>query len=78
MAKRRIGILTSGGDCPGLNATIRGVAKACYNELGEDKVEIIRRLSRAYTQRVSGNEAVGFFRNTDSGRHNIGYAQDSL
>ena len=41
MAKRRIGILTSGGDCPGLNATIRGVAKACYNLLGEDKVEII-------------------------------------
>lgn len=29
MAKR-IGILTSGGDCPGLNATIRGVAKALY------------------------------------------------
>ncbi|HPF87575.1 MAG TPA: ATP-dependent 6-phosphofructokinase [Candidatus Limiplasma sp.] len=28
--KRRIGILTSGGDCPGLNATIRGVAKAAY------------------------------------------------
>ena len=23
--KRRIGILTSGGDCPGLNAAIRGV-----------------------------------------------------
>lgn len=22
----RVGILTSGGDCPGLNATIRGVA----------------------------------------------------
>lgn len=41
MAKRRIGILTSGGDCPGLNATIRGVAKACYNLLGEEKVEII-------------------------------------
>ncbi|MDD3244409.1 MAG: ATP-dependent 6-phosphofructokinase [Eubacteriales bacterium] len=30
MAKRRIGILTSGGDCPGLNACIRGVAKASY------------------------------------------------
>ena len=38
--KRRIGILTSGGDCPGLNATIRGVAKACYEKFGED-VEII-------------------------------------
>ncbi|MBR0512281.1 MAG: 6-phosphofructokinase [Ruminococcus sp.] len=39
--KRRIGILTSGGDCPGLNATIRGVAKACYERFGEDNVEIV-------------------------------------
>lgn len=29
--KRRIGILTSGGDCPGLNAAIRGVARASYD-----------------------------------------------
>lgn len=41
MAKLRIGILTSGGDCPGLNATIRGVAKATYETFGEDKVEIV-------------------------------------
>ncbi len=41
MAKHKIGILTSGGDCPGLNATIRGVAKATYEAFGEDKVEII-------------------------------------
>lgn len=39
--KRRIGILTSGGDCPGLNATIRGVAKACYERFGEENVEIV-------------------------------------
>ena len=38
--KRKIGILTSGGDCPGLNATIRAVAKGCYEQFG-DKVEII-------------------------------------
>lgn len=38
--KRRIGILTSGGDCPGLNATIRGVAKACYEKFG-DNIEIV-------------------------------------
>ena len=38
--KKRIGILTSGGDCPGLNATLRGVAKALYQRMGED-VEII-------------------------------------
>jgi 6-phosphofructokinase 1 len=35
--KRRIGILTSGGDCPGLNAAIRGVAKAAY-ELFETEI----------------------------------------
>ena len=26
----RIGIVTGGGDCPGLNAVIRAVAKAAY------------------------------------------------
>src|SRR5881409_4006678 len=26
--KRRIGVLTSGGDCPGLNAVLRGIALA--------------------------------------------------
>lgn len=41
MAKKRIGILTSGGDCPGLNATIRGVAKAAYERMGMDNVEIV-------------------------------------
>lgn len=35
----RIGILTAGGDCPGLNATIRGVAKALYQKM--DNVEIV-------------------------------------
>ena len=36
---KRIGILTSGGDCQGLNASIRGVAKSLYEEFGND-VEI--------------------------------------
>lgn len=36
---KRIGILTSGGDCQGLNASIRGVAKSLYEEFGDD-VEI--------------------------------------
>ncbi len=31
MQKKRIGILTSGGDCPGLNAVLRGVTKAAEN-----------------------------------------------
>ena len=29
----KIGILTAGGDCPGLNAVIRGVAKAAYHTM---------------------------------------------
>ena len=37
---KRIGILTSGGDCQGLNASIRGVAKTLYNHYGDD-VQII-------------------------------------
>lgn len=41
--KKRVGILTSGGDCPGLNATIRGAAKALYQRFG-DEVEIDHRL----------------------------------
>lgn len=35
----RIGMLTSGGDCQGLNAALRGVAKTLYNEFG-DKLEL--------------------------------------
>ncbi len=38
--KRRIGILTSGGDCPGLNAAIRGVAKAAYQMFDAEIVGI--------------------------------------
>lgn len=30
MVKKRIGILTAGGDCPGLNAVIRSVAKTAF------------------------------------------------
>ncbi len=38
--KKRVGILTAGGDCPGLNATIRGAAKAMYQRMGNE-VEIV-------------------------------------
>lgn len=34
----KVGIVTSGGDCPGLNAAIRGVGKSLYQHL--DNVEI--------------------------------------
>jgi 6-phosphofructokinase 1 len=39
MAKtKRIGVLTGGGDCPGLNAVIRAVTKTAINEYGVEVV----------------------------------------
>ena len=52
--KKRVGLLTSGGDCPGLNATLRGVAKALYQRLGEDHVEIIG-ISNGYSGLINGD-----------------------
>ena len=54
--KMRVGRVTSGGDCPGLNATIRGVAKALYQRMG-DKVEIIGILN-GYDGLINGNYRV--------------------
>ncbi len=41
MSKKRIGILTSGGDCPGLNAVIRGAVKSAATA-GMDVVGFIK------------------------------------
>ncbi|MGA1794613.1 MAG: 6-phosphofructokinase [bacterium] len=38
MKRRRIGILTGGGDCPGLNAVIRGVTKTAILQYNMDVV----------------------------------------
>src|SRR4051812_49327954 len=37
---RRIGVLTGGGDCPGLNAVVRAVVKSANNLYGWDVVGI--------------------------------------
>ncbi|TWU42600.1 6-phosphofructokinase [Novipirellula artificiosorum] len=41
ISKKCIGVLTSGGDCPGLNAVIRGVVKSS-NQLGYDCVGFLQ------------------------------------
>ena len=38
MGNKRIGILTAGGDCPGLNAAMRGIGKACLGSFHMDVV----------------------------------------
>ncbi len=37
-SKLRIGVLTGGGDCPGLNAVIRAIVKTGYNEYGMEVI----------------------------------------
>ncbi|HRX84304.1 MAG TPA: ATP-dependent 6-phosphofructokinase [Phycisphaerae bacterium] len=39
-SKKRIGVLTGGGDCPGLNAVIRAVVKTAINDHGWEVVGI--------------------------------------
>ncbi len=36
----RIGLLTNGGDCQALNATMRGIVKTLENKVGKDNLEI--------------------------------------
>lgn len=52
---KRIGILTSGGDCPGLNAAIRGVARAAYGRM--EGVEIIG-IAEGYAGLIRGDSRV--------------------
>ncbi|MBQ9993200.1 MAG: 6-phosphofructokinase, partial [Clostridia bacterium] len=49
--KRRIGLLTAGGDCPGLNAAIRGVAYASYNLFDAEFIGI----NDGYSGLIEGN-----------------------
>ncbi|HID11840.1 MAG TPA: ATP-dependent 6-phosphofructokinase [Candidatus Latescibacteria bacterium] len=67
MVVRRIGLLTSGGDCPGLNAVIRAVIKTAVNEHSievvgiEDGYEglILRRTRKLGLEDASGILTIG-------------------
>ncbi|MBP7403184.1 MAG: 6-phosphofructokinase [Clostridia bacterium] len=49
---RRIGLLTSGGDCQGLNAALRGVAKAMYAWMPDTEIYGFR---NGYQGLITGN-----------------------
>ena len=67
--KRRIGILTSGGDCPGLNACIRGVARASYSLFDTEIIGI----QDGYAGLISGD-----YRDPHPGRDDPGDAPHAL
>lgn len=51
---KRVGILTSGGDCQGLNAAIRGVAKSLYEYDDDESLEIYG-IRDGYTGLINGD-----------------------
>ena len=51
---KRVGMLTSGGDCQGLNAALHGVAKALYESYDEDELEIYG-ISDGYRGLIEGD-----------------------
>lgn len=63
----RVGILTSGGDCPGINATIRGVCKTAINHYGMEVVGI-----QSGFQGLLTKDVVPFTEKSLSGLLNLG------
>ncbi len=67
---KRIGLLTSGGDCQALNATMRGVVKGLTNSI--DDLEVYG-FDDGYKGLIYGKyrmlTARRLFRNPDSGRN---------
>lgn len=66
--QKHIGILTSGGDCPGLNAAIRGIGKAALDEFGMSVVGFcdgFRGICQDRIHRVSSDQLAGIL--TDGG-----------
>ncbi len=53
-ATKRFGILTGGGDCPGLNAAIRGICKAAHFKYGME----IMGIEEGYKGLVEGNASL--------------------
>ena len=76
---RRIGMLTSGGDCQSLNATMRGVAKSLYKMF--DDIEIVgfedgyKGLMYADYRIMKQSE---FFRDSDTRRYDSGNFQTAF
>ena len=63
----KIGILTSGGDCPGINATIRGVCKTAINHYGMEVYGI-----HSGFRGVLDNDIISLTENSLTGLLNMG------
>ena len=75
----RIGILTSGGDCPGINATIRGVCKTAINHYGMEVIGIHSGFQGLLTKDVESFTEKILIRFAELGRYDARYfAREAL
>jgi 6-phosphofructokinase 1 len=58
---KTFGILTSGGDCPGLNAAIRGVCRAAYDRYGMEAIGIANGFRGLIEENVRVLRPIDFF-----------------
>jgi len=63
----RIGVLTGGGDCPGLNAVIRAVVRKGVKEYGEDTLGVATKLD------ALGVKVIGVPKTIDNDLNNTDY-----
>ena len=75
----RVALITSGGDCQGLNAAMRGIGKALHNKV--ENLEIFG-MYDGYRGLVDGDykfmEPKDFRRHTHSGRHHSRHLAPAL
>ena len=71
----RIGILTGGGDCPGLNAVIRAVGRRSFDR-GHEMVAVREGLARARRRDLRAARAQGHLRPPAARRHDPRHDED--
>lgn len=69
----KVGILTSGGDAPGINATIRGVGKTAINHYGMKVIGIQNGFSGLLYKDIVETYRSVTFRNIKFGWYNSWY-----
>ena len=67
---KKIGMLTSGGDCQALNAAMRGVVKALAHNVDELEIYGFENGYKGLIYENYNTHIKGFFGHPDKGRHN--------
>jgi ATP-dependent phosphofructokinase / diphosphate-dependent phosphofructokinase len=70
----RIGVLTGGGDCPGLNAVIRAVVRKAINDMGDTVVGFFDAWDGVLEKRSMELNVAALAGTLPRGGHHLGYS----